>query len=121
MRGTTTKKQVLAVVGVLAIAGCSIRSPVTEAGNGTYLVSVKSSLASGGVAGARRRTLEDAEKFCAAQGDSLHAVIVDQHSRIDAKGYSLKTASILGVSDLRFRCDRTQESGGTRPTAEGEQ
>lgn len=98
-----------------ALAGCAITSPVMDAGSGVYLISSHASAIRGGATGASSIAYEDAQKYCAAKGGGLHAVVLTENERdvyqssfggsFNANGGNFGGASLAaGNVNLRFNC-----------------
>ena len=109
------KVETLAALAAVAITlgGCAMTSDVMDTGNGTYMISAHAAPARGGAAGANDVAYKDANKFCAAKGTGLHAVVIDAPARDVYQGSFGGSGGSFGGGvfaagnvDMRFRCDQ---------------
>jgi hypothetical protein len=95
LEGIEAMKQLLAVVALIATAGCTQSTGVLPLGNGEFTIVVENDWSTGGLAGAQRMGVEQATQHCASLGQQFQAGPVNMTPQVYG-GYA--------TFSMRFRC-----------------
>ena len=103
----------IVVIAALSLTGCSTARNVTEAGNGTYIVTAQAATKLGGGSHAMTIAFETAKKFCSEKGGhmvEIAATIRDvTYSRdLGATGHTVfppDVDTVATVAQENFRCE----------------
>ena len=105
------------LASTMLAGACASSTPVMDTGDGTYMVSARAAPARGGATGAQTVAYQEAQKFCAQQGDGLRPIVIGNQDRDIYQssvgggfnqyggGFSGSTMA-AGSASLRFRCAR---------------
>lgn len=88
-------KRVIAVAALMVLAGCTSITPVTPAGQDTYLVGVTQRGGFDSFAEVKAKALQQAEAFCEKRGKHMQEVETETHG---VRGWTPQE------QDVTFRC-----------------